>query len=162
MYATKREIIISVSIILIAIAIMLGITLSVSNSYIDKNQKYDTALLVERDRFDYALDTSPGYAFIHADITASNLVSFPELKDDFVYIQRVKQTWDLVIKTRTETYRCGDDTCTRVVTYTEWEWVTHDRTTLHSNTLLINGYEVDYDKVVGGIRAWSKIKSGHV
>lgn len=149
MYATKREIIISISIILIAIAGMLAITFSVSNSYIDKNQKYDTALLVEKERFDYALDTSPGHAFIHADITASNLVSLPELKDNFVYIHRVKQTWDYVRKSRTETYKCGKNTCTRIVYYWVWEWVTHDRVTLHSDKLLINGYEVEYNEIVG-------------
>ena len=36
---TKREIILSISIILIAIAGMLILTFSVSDSYIDKNQK---------------------------------------------------------------------------------------------------------------------------
>ena len=61
---------------------------------------------------------------------------FPELNDEFVYIERVKQEWELVTKTRIVTYACGENTCTRTEIYTEWEWVTRNRTTYHSEKLV--------------------------
>lgn len=147
---TLREVVISLTILIACLTGLMMGTFAIKDSYVGRNDMYDTAdVYSTQEYFDFGLAGGTGRAFIYADIVAGNLVSFPELKEDFVYVKRVKQTWDLVTKTRTVTYQCGKNTCTRIETYTEWEWVTHDRVTIHSDTLLINGYEVDYDDVSG-------------
>lgn len=144
MDVTAREVILSISVVLLFVAIMIMFTFYTQNVYVGRNDIYDTADIYEKDDFNFALAGSTGRAFIDAEITVDEFVTFPELENNgYVWVERVEQKYTQ--HTRLVSYKCGDSTCTRPETY--WTWDVTDRDKIHVDNFYINGYQVDWDEV---------------
>lgn len=120
---TKREIIVSISII--AILLMIGFSISgrISEKRLDALQKYNTALKIEdSELFEYAMDTNAGNAFVYGDLTAVDTVSYPDVEGEYMYIEKVKEKYTRHTKTVTKTKTVNGKTKTYTETKVYWTW----------------------------------------
>ena len=120
---TKREIIVSISII--AILLMIGFAISgrISEKRLDALQKYNTALKIEdSELFEYAMDTNAGNAFVYGDLTAVDTVSYPDIEGEYMYIEKVKEKYTRHTRTVTKTKTVNGKTKTYTDTEVYWSW----------------------------------------
>ena len=88
---TYREILASASIIAVMILIGFLISSKISESQLDKNEKYDKAVKIEKqDIFQYGMDTNVGNAFVYGDLEAVDTVTYPEIGGEYLYVEKVK------------------------------------------------------------------------
>ena len=122
MEITKRELVVSISIV--AIFLIIGILISgrLNEVVMDANEKYYKALKVDtQDVFQYGMDTSIGNAFVHGDFEAVDTVSYPEIDGEYLYIKKVKEKYTR--HTRTVVTTINGKTSTRTETYWTWDRV---------------------------------------
>lgn len=122
MEITKRELVVSISIV--AIFLIIGILISgrLNEVVMDANEKYYKALKVDtKDVFQYGMDTSIGNAFIHGDFEAIDTVGYPEIDGEYLYIKKVKEKYTM--HTRTITTTVNGKVKTRTQTYWTWDVV---------------------------------------
>ena len=120
---TKREIIASISII--AILFMIGFSISgrISEKRLDTLQQYNTALKIEdTDLFEYAMDTNVGNAFVYGNLTAIDTVSYPDIKGQYMYIEKVTEKYRRHTRTVTRTKTVNGKTKTYTDTEVYWSW----------------------------------------
>jgi hypothetical protein len=120
---TKREIIASISII--AILLMIGFAISgrISEKRLDDLQKYNTALKIEdTDLFEYAMDTNAGNAFVYGNLTAIDTVSYPDIKGQYMYVEKVTEKYRRHTRTVTKTKTVNGKTKTYTDTEVYWSW----------------------------------------
>lgn len=120
---TKREIIVSISII--AILLMIGFSISgrISEKRLDALQKYNTALKIEdSELFEYAMDTNAGNAFVYGDLVAVDTVSYPDVEGEYMYIEKVKEKYTRHTKIVTKTKTVNGKTKTYTETKVYWTW----------------------------------------
>ena len=120
---TKREIIASISII--AILFMIGFSISgrISEKRLDTLQQYNTALKIEdTDLFEYAMDTNAGNAFVYGNLTAIDTVSYPDIKGQYMYIEKVTEEYRRHTRTVTKTRTVNGKTQTYTDTEVYWSW----------------------------------------
>ena len=89
---TKREILVSISII--AVMILFGILISskISEYQMDKNEIYNKAVKIEsQEMFQYGMDTNVGNAFVYGDLKAVDTVTYPEIGGEYMYVEKVKE-----------------------------------------------------------------------
>lgn len=114
MEITKREIILSVAIA--AIMLVLGFLVSgrISEIQMDKNEEYNKALKIDNNElFRYAMDTNVGNAFVYGDLKAIDIVTYPEIEGEYLYVEKVREEYTMH---------------TRIVTYTDSKGRTHSKT----------------------------------
>ena len=103
---TKREIIFSI--VIIAIMLTLGFIIhgSIDNALMLKHQEYNTALRIENDAdmFNYGMSTNVGNAYVHGTVSAVDTVSYPEVKGEYSYIEKVKEEYTQHTRVVTETH----------------------------------------------------------
>lgn len=122
MEITKRELVVSISIV--AIFLIIGILISgrLNEVVMDANEKYYKALKVDtKDVFQYGMDTSIGNAFIHGDFEAIDTVGYLEIDGEYLYIKKVKEKYTM--HTRTITTTVNGKVKTRTQTYWTWDVV---------------------------------------
>lgn len=121
---TKREMLVSVS--LIAIMLVIGILISgnITEARLDRNEIYNKAVKIESaDLFEYGMRTNVGNAFVYGDLKAVDTVTYPEIGGEYMYVRKVKEeyTKHTRIVTKTRTNSKGE-----VETYKEeevyWSW----------------------------------------
>lgn len=143
---TIREIIISISMLLLGVFFILLITNEIKDSYVGINDEYLTADVYNtQDQFDFGLSGGTGPAFIKASITTDTTVSLPEITEEYVYISRVKEKYSP--HTRMVSYPCGKNTCFRTETYYSWDVV--EQNTQHVDYIYINNYKIDWESIRG-------------
>lgn len=144
MEITKREIIVSISII--AILSIIGVIISgkISEKIIDSNEKYNKAIEIEDEElFRYGIRTSVGNAFIYGDLEVIDPVTYPELGGEYSYIEKVKEEYTM--HTRTVTYTDSDGkTKTKEETY--WTWDVVGRENIKSQKAIFLGIEFNFSK----------------
>lgn len=147
---TKREIIFSI--VIIAIMLTLGFIIhgSIDNAMMLKHQEYNTALRIENDAdmFNYGMSTNVGNAYVHGAVSAVDTVSYPEVKGEYSYIERVKEEYTQHTRVVTETHTDSKGnvyTTTRTEVYWTWD---HVKTwSEHSKKITFLGAEFDYGKI---------------
>lgn len=120
---TKREIIASISIV--AILLMIGFAISgrISEKRLDTLQQYNTALKIEdTDLFEYAMDTNAGNAFVYGNLIAIDTVSYPDIKGQYMYIEKVTEKYRRHTRTVTKTRTVNGKTQTYTDTEVYWSW----------------------------------------
>lgn len=119
---TKREILVSVSII--AIMLLIGTLLSakISNWQMDRNEKYNKAVKIENntDLFQYGMDTNVGNAFVYGKLKAIDTVTYPEIGGEYMYVKKVKEKYTK--HTRRVAHRSGYRTYYTTETYWTWDY----------------------------------------
>lgn len=120
---TKREIIMSISIISIMLLIGVLISSKISESYMDKNEIYNKAIKTEsRDTFEYGMRTNVGNAFIYGDLEAVDTVTYPEIGGSYMYVEKVKERYTMHTRVVTYTTGSGKTRQTHTKTETYWTW----------------------------------------
>lgn len=121
MKITKRELIVSISII----SIMLIIGFFISGAIIDyqneKNAEYQKVIHIQdTELFQYSMNTNAGNAFVYGDLVAIDPVTYPEIGGEYMYVEKVKEIY--IMHTRTVTYTDSKGkTQTRTETYWSWD-----------------------------------------
>ena len=120
MEITKREILVSISIVAVMIAVGFLISGKISEHEMDKNEKYNKAVKINsQELFRHGMDTSVGDAFVYGDLQAVDTVSYPELDGEYMYVEKVKEIYTQ--HTRTVTTVDGNGN-THTTTQTYWSW----------------------------------------
>ncbi len=143
---TKREVL--VSIIIISIMLLIGVVIhdNINDKLMLEYQKYNTALQIENDSdlFSYGMKTNIGNAFIYGDLEAVDTVTYPEIKDEYIYIKKIEKRYERHERTVTETDSDGN-TYTRIEEYYEWE--TEKEESKHSKEIKFCGIKFPYSKL---------------
>ncbi|WP_291566759.1 MULTISPECIES: hypothetical protein [unclassified Clostridium] len=120
MEITKREILASISIIAILLIIGVLISEKISEIQMDKNEKYNKALkITDVELFRYGMNTNVGNAFIYGELEAVDSVSYPEIEEKYLHIEKVKEEYTQ--HTRVVTYTDSNGK-TSTTTETYWTW----------------------------------------
>lgn len=120
MEITKREIIVSVSILALMVILGLFISGKISEHIQDSNAKYNKALKIkDEDLFKYAMKTSAGYAFVEGELKAKIPVEHANTNGKYIYLEEVKERYTR--HTRVETYSVNGKTRTRTKVYWSWD-----------------------------------------
>lgn len=120
---TPREILVSVIIVLVIIALGVLIVSSVKNGIEERNELYYKAVKIDNDAemFKYAQKTDAGNALVYGVVKAVDTVSMPEIKGEFLYIERLKEEYTMHTRTVTSTDSEGNTTTTTEIYYT-WDY----------------------------------------
>lgn len=162
MEITKREILVSVTIV--AVMMILGFVIAgwLDAYQIEKNQEYYTALqITDPDLFKYGMDTSVGNAFVYGTLQAVDPVTYPDIGGDYLYAKKVEEHYNMHTSTVTTTDGKGH-VSTRVVTY--WSWDYADEEDIHSQRVRFLDMEMDYSKIQMPVSEYidTIYKSAHV
>lgn len=98
---TKREILVSVSIVAIMLLIGVLIAGKISDYQLDKNEKYNKAIKIEsQELFEYGMRTNAGNAFVYGDLKAVDTVTYPGIGGEYIYIEKVKERYTMHTRRR--------------------------------------------------------------
>lgn len=145
MEITKREILASISIVAVMIAVGFLISGKISEHEMDKNEKYNKAVKINsQELFRHGMDTSVGDAFVYGDLQAVDTVSYPELDGEYMYVEKVKEIYTQ--HTRTVTVVDGNGN-THTTTEVYWTWDTADREDIRCKEVTFCGVEFSSGKI---------------
>lgn len=123
MEITKREIIASISLISILLVIGFFISEKITNSQNDADAEYFKATHIEDpELFQYGMDTNIGNAFVYGDLKAIDTVSYPEIKGEYMYVEKVKEKYTRHTRTVVKTRRVNGKSKTYTDTEVYWSW----------------------------------------
>lgn len=145
---TKREILLSIAIIAVLLALGLWISDGIVESQMDRNMVYDQALRVDStDIFEYGMRTNVGNAFVYGDLKAVDTVSFPEINGEYMTVRKIKERYTKHTRTVTKTRTVNGKTQTYTEIETYWTWDEVDRETLRNERITFLGVEFDRGKI---------------
>lgn len=149
MEITKREILFSIAIICIMLVSGVIISGNISESVMEKNQEYNTALQINNDKelFEYGMRTDVGNAFVYGDLKAIDTVSYDEISGEYSYIKKVKERYTRHTRTVTKTKTVNGKTQTYTETEVYWTWDEVDRWEKHSEKISFLDVEFDYGMI---------------
>lgn len=137
---TKRELLVSVTII--AIMLLLGFVIAgkIEASQVDKNAEYyKAAQITDSEIFRYGMNTSIGNAFAYGTLEPVDTVTFSEIGGQYMYVEKVEEHYNR----HTRTVRSGK--ITTVKTYYTWDFA--GREEVYSQKIRFCGVEMDYSKI---------------
>ena len=136
MEVTKREVVASISILAIMLIIGFFVGGEINDYQDDLNSKYNKALKIEnQELFKYGMETSVGNAFIYGEFNAVDTVSYEDIKDEYIYIEKVREEYTRHIREVVETDSKGNIRTKTEVYYT-WDCVSTDSKTCKEITFL--------------------------
>lgn len=145
---TKREIIVSIS--LIAILLMFGVMISgkITEATLDANEVYNKSIKIDTaNMFEYGMRTNVGNAFVYGDLKAVDTVTFPEIGGEYMYARRVTERYTRHTRTVTKTRTVNGKTQTYTETEVYWTWDAIDSEVLRCNEVSFLGVTFDSDKI---------------
>jgi hypothetical protein len=141
---TKREVLVSISIIAILLMVGFGLSGSISEYVSDQNEIYNKAVKIEStDMFEYGMRTNVGNAFVYGVLEAVDTVTYPEIGGEYVYVEKVKERYTM--HTRVVTYTSNGKTRTRTETY--WTWDKVDSEEIIAKEISFAGVKFDINKI---------------
>lgn len=145
MQITKREILLSVSIIAIMLVIGVLISGKISEVQMDSNEKYNKATTIEStELFRYGMDTSIGNSFVYGDLKAVDPVTYPEIGGQYLSVTKIKERYTMHTRVVTSTDSKGKTT-SKTETYWTWDEVNRER--INSNKIMFCGVEFQYSQL---------------
>ena len=163
---TKREVLVSISII--AILLMIGVWISggITEARLDADEMYNKAAKIESaDLFEYGMRTNVGNAFVYGDLKAVDTVTFPEIGDDYMYILKITERYTKHTRTVTKTKTVNGETKTYTEKEDYWTWDEIDRESHTCNEISFLGVTFDSIKIdipteeyIGRIKESSRIR----
>lgn len=142
---TKREIIVSVSIVAFMLIAGFAISEEIADSVENEKRMYNQALQVETpEMFKYGMETDVGNAFVYGELTAVDTVTFDEIGGYWLWIEKKQEEY-----TRHEREVRHEDKDGNVYYTTEeyWTWDTVYSEDKHSEKITFLGVEFDYKKI---------------
>ena len=145
MEVTKREIIVSILIVLLYFVICIPSHIAIKNTYIGKTDDLQRAIVIDtEDLFNHAKSTNKGLAFSYAKLEMVDAVAVSELKqNNFLYIKKNVEEYRPHTETYTTTENGKTVTKTRVVH--RWDFI--ESSVVVSKKIKINNIEVDFSDV---------------
>lgn len=120
---TKREALVSISVI--AILLMIGVWISgnITEVRLDRNEVYNKAVKIDStDMFEYGMRTNVGNAFVYGDFKAVDTVTYPEIGGKYMYVEKVKEEYTQHTRIVTETVVINGKSQTQIRTEVYWTW----------------------------------------
>ena len=128
MKITKREVIVSITILAIMLAFGMQMSGLITDARMDRDEIYNKAVRIEdSDIFDYAMRTDIGNAFVYGDLLAVDTVTYPEIGGEYMYVLKVKERHTMHTRRVARTRTVNGKTQTYYVTETYWTWDEVDR-----------------------------------
>ena len=95
MEITKREILVSICILLIMLAAGFSLSEKIVDSVDAANEKYFKALKInnDKDMFNYAYNTNIGNMFAYGTANVLDPVSIPDIEGQYAEIRKVKEKY---------------------------------------------------------------------
>src|SRR6185312_805157 len=143
---TKREILISIVIVLLMLSVGFFISVNIHNNVSVGNEKYFKALKIDNnpDMFNHAINTEVGDIVSYGTFKANSAVSDSLIKGKYFSIIKIDEHY--VMKTRIVTYTDANGNMqTRTETY--WEWEEVKRSQYNTDSFSYLGKEFEYEKV---------------
>lgn len=126
MEVKKREILFSVIIVLVMLMLGLLIGSKISESIVQEAERYATATVIEdENQFRYGMDTNFGRALVYGGLTTDSPVTYDEIGNGYIYIEKVKEHYTMHTRTVTRTDANGK-THTETEVYYTWDRVWSD------------------------------------
>lgn len=141
---TKREVLVSIAIAFIMLALGFVISGNISSAIEESNEVYHKALKIEdQDMYDHAKSIGVGNAFTFFSLDAVTPQSIERLDGEYLWIKRVYE--EEHYKSRTVTKKDADG---KEYTETEWYWEWDEEKTEYwsSPTVIFNGEEYPKDQ----------------
>ena len=161
---TKREVIVSISII--AILLMIGVWISgaITEARLDADEMYNKAVKIDTaDLFEYGMRTNVGNAFVYGDLKAVDTVTFPEIGGEYMFVQKITERYTR--HTRTVNVYDEDGELIGIVEEDYWTWDEIDRESRTCDEVTFLGVTFDSNKIdipernyIGRIKESSKIR----
>lgn len=147
---TRREVLLSVAIICVMLVIGLIVSGGISDRVMERQHVYNTAVRVDKDErlFQHCMRTDVGNVLACGELSAVDLVTFPEIGGEYSYIEKVKEKYTRHerIVTRTRTGADGKiETYTEIEVYYSWDRV--ESWDKHSCTIKFLGVEFNYSAI---------------
>lgn len=145
---TKREMLVSVS--LIAILLMIGVWISghIMEARLDAIEKYDKAIKIDSsDVFEYGMKTNVGNAFVYGELKAVDAVTFPEISGEYMSTLKITERYTRHTRTVTKTKTVNGESKTYTETEVYWTWDEIDRETQRCNEVTFLGVTFDSNKI---------------
>lgn len=157
---TKREILLSIAIIAVLLALGLWLSEGITEWQMDKNAVYEQALRVDStDIFEYGMRTNVGNAFVYGDLKAVDTVSFPEIDGEYMTVQKITERYTRHTRTVTKTRTVNGKTQTYTEVEVYWTWDEIDRETKRNEKITFLGVEFERGKIeIPGLRYLDTIK----
>lgn len=147
MEITLREVIASLAIIFVMIAIGFSIHSNIHDSILEKNERYSKAPIVTSlDLYDYVKKTSIGEVFTSFELEAAQPQKIAELEGEYLFIEKIKEHYTRHTKTVTKRDSKGK-TYTETKVYYSWDKV---------NTEIFKSSEVIFNEDVYLIDKFSR------
>lgn len=128
MEITKREVIVSVTIVAAMLALGLWLSGMITEARMDRDEIYNKAVKIEDgDIFEYGMRTNVGNAFVYGDLLAVDTVTYPEIGGEYMYVRKVKERYTMHTRTVTRTRTVNGRTQSYPTTETYWTWDEVDR-----------------------------------
>ena len=131
--------------------LVFGVIISgnISESVMEKNQEYNTALQINNDKdlFEYGMRTNIGNAFVYGDLKAIDTVSYDEIQGEYSYVKKVKEKYTRHTRTVTKTRTVNGKTQTYTDTEVYWTWDAVDSWSKHSEKISFLDVEFDYGMI---------------
>lgn len=126
MRVTKREVLFSVIIVLVMLMLGLLIGNKISEGIAQEAERYMTATVIEDEQqFRYGMDTNFGNVLVYGEIMTNSPVTYDEIGNGYIYIQKVKEHYTRHTRTVTKTDSNGK-THTETEVYYTWDRVWSD------------------------------------
>lgn len=115
-----REVVVSLGILAIMLALGFAIHHSIAIGAQRRLEQYTTAVQIEDERqFRYGMDTNFGNALVYGTMSAIDPVTYPEVGDGFLYIQKTEEHYTRHTYTTTTTDANGN---THTTTHVYYSW----------------------------------------
>ena len=120
---TVREILTSISIIAVMLLIGFVISGSIKQGEADYNEQFLKAIKIEgQDLFQYGMDTNIGSAFVYGDLDAVDIVTYPEIAGEYMYVEMDTERYTMHTRQVAHTRTVNGKTETYYTTETYWTW----------------------------------------
>lgn len=139
---TARELLFSVIIAILMLALGVFLSEKVLSVLDEKNQEYEQAAKIDGDRelFEYGMRTNVGNAFVSGTLKAVDPVKLPEIDGEWLFIRKTREEY--TEHTRTVTHGSGKNAYTTIETYYTWDYAGH--TEYHCQRISFLDNEFDY------------------
>lgn len=145
---TKREVVVSISIIAVMLMIGLWISSAITQACEESNEKYYKAVkIADQDLFSYGMRTNVGNAFVYGDLKAVDPVTYPEIGGEYMYVKKIKERYTMHTRVVTRTRVVNGKTQSYTTTETYWTWDEVDRWSVSCDKVTFLGEEFDIEKI---------------
>lgn len=142
-FVTKREMLFSIIIFLVIVAMGIYIVGAMVGKIEEKNEIYYKALKIDNntESFNYAQDTNAGDALLHGVIKTVDTVSIPEVSGNYMFISRIHEKYTMHI--RTVTTMVNGKAKIKTETYWTWDYAGKESYKSKEVSIFENNYEVE-------------------